>query len=232
MKVILFGATGMVGQGVLRECLLAPDVERVLSIVRAPSGAQHEKLRERVHGDFFDWSALEPELRGFDACFFCLGVSSAGMSEQDYTRVTYDLTLAAATVLATANPGMTFIYVSGTGTDSTEKGRSMWARVKGRTENALRALPFKAVYLFRPGFIQPLHGITSKTRMYRALYAVAAPLVPIVRALAPGAVTTTEKVGRAMLAVARRGAPTQIIENSEINALGGGHEANPDTNAT
>jgi uncharacterized protein YbjT (DUF2867 family) len=220
MKIILFGATGMVGQGVLRECLLDPDVESVLSIVRAPSGVTQEKLRERVHRDFFDWSALESELTGFDACFFCLGVSSAGMNEADYTRVTFDLTLAAAKVLAKANPEMTFVYVSGAGTDSTEKGRSMWARVKGRTENALRALPFKAVYLFRPGFIQPMHGIKSKTRLYRFLYVVSTPLTPLVKAIAPGAVTTSEKVGRAMLAVAKRGAPGPIIENRDINALG------------
>jgi uncharacterized protein YbjT (DUF2867 family) len=220
MKVILFGATGMVGQGVLRECLLDGEVESVLSIVRAPSGATHAKLRERVQENFFDWSAAEAELRGWDACFFCLGVSSAGMNEADYTRVTYELTLAAATVLARANPGMTFIYVSGAGTDSSEKGRSMWARVKGRTENALRALPFKAVYLFRPGFIQPKHGIKSKTALYRIGIAIATPLVPIVKALAPGAVTTTERVGRAMLAVAKRGAPTPYLENRDINTLG------------
>jgi uncharacterized protein YbjT (DUF2867 family) len=220
MNVLLFGATGMVGQGVLRECLLDPEVERVLSLVRAPSGTTHPKLRELVHADFFDWTALEPELSGYDACFFCLGVSSAGMKEAEYHRATYDLTLAAAKVLARLNPGMTFIYVSGAGTDSSEKGSSMWARVKGKTENALRQLPFKAVYLFRPGFIQPLHGIKSKTRLYRALYAVAAPLTPIVKAVAPGAVTTTEKVGRAMLAVAKRGAPQPIIENRDMNDLG------------
>ena len=220
MNVLLFGATGMVGQGVLRECLLDADVARVLSIVRAPSGATHEKLRELVHVDFSDFSTVESELRGFDACFFCLGVSSAGMSEADYTRVTFDFTLAAARPLARLNPQMTFVYVSGAGTDSTEKGRSMWARVKGKTENALAALPFKAVYFFRPGFIQPLHGIKSKTRLYRALYVVATPLVPIVKALSKNAVTTTERVGRAMLAVARRGASSRIVENRDINALG------------
>jgi uncharacterized protein YbjT (DUF2867 family) len=219
MKVLLFGATGMVGQGVLRECLLDANVERVLSIVRAPSGVAHDKLRELVHKDFFDWSAVESELAGFDACFFCLGVSSAGMKEAEYARVTFDLTLAIAKVLARVNPQMIFVYVSGAGTDSTEKGRSMWARVKGKTENALRELPFKSVYLFRPGFIQPKHGITSKTRLYRALYVVATPLTPLVRAIAPGLITSTEKVGRAMLAVARRGAPTQILENRDINAL-------------
>jgi uncharacterized protein YbjT (DUF2867 family) len=220
MKILLFGTTGMVGQGVLRECLLDPEVERVMSIVRTSSGTQHEKLRERVHGDFTDFAALEPELRGFDACFFCLGVSSAGMTEADYHRVTYDLTIAAARALARANPDMTFVYVSGAGTDATEQGRSMWARVKGKTENALRALPFKAVYLFRPGFIQPMHGIKSKTRLYRALYVLAAPITPLVKTIAPGLVTTTEKVGRAMLAAAKRGAPTQILENRDINALG------------
>ena len=221
MKVILFGATGMVGQGVLRECLLDPDVERVLSIVRVPSGTTHDKLRELVVADFFDWSAHEDELAGYDACFFCLGVSSAGMSEADYAHVTYDLTLAAAQPLARKNPNLVFIYVSGAGTDSTEKGRSMWARVKGRTENALRALPFKSVYLFRPGFIQPLHGIKSKTRMYRIGIAVAAPLVPLARLIAPGSITTTEKVGRAMLAAAKRGAPSPILHNKDINALAG-----------
>jgi uncharacterized protein YbjT (DUF2867 family) len=220
MKVLLFGATGMVGQGVLRECLLDPEVERVVSIVRAPSEATHEKLRERVHEDFFDWSGPAAELAGFDACFFCLGVSSAGMSEKDYSHITFDLTLAAARALAPVNPTMTFVYVSGAGTDSTEKGRSMWARVKGRTENALRELPFKAVYLFRPGFIQPMHGIKSKTRLYRAAYAISAPLTPILKAVAPGMVTTSERVGRAMLAVAKRGAPTPFVENRDIDALG------------
>jgi uncharacterized protein YbjT (DUF2867 family) len=219
VNLILFGATGMVGQGVLRESLLDKDVERVLSIVRTPSGVVHEKLSERAHSDFFDWTALEAELGGFDACFFCLGVASMGMSEADYTRVTYDLTLAVARVLARLNPQMVFVYVSGAGTDSTEKGRLMWARVKGKTENALRALPFKAVYLFRPGFIQPLHGIKSKTFSYRMLYIVAAPFTFIVRALAPGLMTTTEKMGRAMLAVAQRGAPAKILDNRAINEL-------------
>src|SRR5271156_5815816 len=148
MKVILFGATGMVGQGVLRECLLDPDVKQVLSIVRAPSGQHHAKLCELVHADFFDYSTIEPELTGFDACFFSLGVSSAGMDEAKYTHLTYDLTLAAATTLVRINPQMTFIYVSGTGTDSTERGRIMWARVKGKTENDLLKLPSNATYMF------------------------------------------------------------------------------------
>jgi uncharacterized protein YbjT (DUF2867 family) len=219
MKVILFGASGMVGQGVLRECLADPDVERVLAIVRSPTGQSHDKLEELVHGDFFDFSALAAKLGGWDACFYCLGVSSAGMKEAEYRKVTYDVTLAAARVLAKENPGMTFVYVSGQGTDSTEKGRSMWARVKGETENALGRLPFKATVLFRPGFIQPLHGIRSKTALYRVVYAVFGPLYPALKRLFPKAVTNTEQVGRAMLAVAKRGAPKAILENRDINAL-------------
>lgn len=220
MKVLLFGATGMVGQGVLRECLLAPEVEEVRCLVRRASGQAHPKLKEIVHGDFFDYGGLAEVLSGLDACFFCLGVSSAGLTEAEYTRLTYDLTLAAAEPLARWNPGMTFVYVSGAGTDSTERGRSMWARVKGRTENALLRLPFKAVYLFRPGIIQPLHGIRSKTGLYQAFYSALGFLLPLLKAVAPNALTTTERVGRAMLAVARRGAPTPHLETRDINALG------------
>jgi uncharacterized protein YbjT (DUF2867 family) len=219
MKVILFGATGMVGQGVLRECLLAPDVERVLSVVRAPTGQTHDKLEELVHADFHDFTSIESRLAGFDACFFCLGVSSAGMTEEQYRSITYDVTLAAARPLARLNPAMTFIYVSGSGTDESERGRSMWARVKGQTENALRALSFRAAYMFRPGVIQPLHGIRSKTRVYRIGYVLAAPLFPLLEAVAPKSITTTERVGRAMLRVARQGAPKPLLENSDINAL-------------
>jgi uncharacterized protein YbjT (DUF2867 family) len=218
MKVILFGATGMVGQGVLRECLLDPEVSEVLAVGRAATGASDPKLKELVHQDFTDFSAIAERLTGYDACFFCLGVSSAGMAEADYRHVTYDFTLAAARVLAARNPAMTFVYVSGTGTDSTARGRSMWARVKGETENALLALPFKAAYMFRPGIIQPLHGVKSKTKLYRAAYLVAAPLFPILKHLAPKHLTTSEQVGRAMLAVAKRGAPVKHLENGDINA--------------
>jgi len=225
VKVILFGATGMVGQGVLRECLLDPDVTGVLSVARNTTGQKHDKLRELLHQDFSDFSSLERELTGYDACFFCLGVSSAGMSESDYARVTYGFTLAAATVLVRVNPQMTFVYVSGAGTDSSEKGRAMWARVKGRTENALLALPFKAAFMFRPGFIQPMHGIVSKTKLYRALYVVAAPLLPSIKALFPAAVTTTERVGRAMLAVARRGSQKTLLGNADINELAASQRA-------
>jgi uncharacterized protein YbjT (DUF2867 family) len=219
MNVLLFGATGMVGQGVLRECLLDPDVRSVVTIGRSTTGQQHEKLREIVHEDFSNFSAIEPQLSGFDACFFCLGVSSAGMTEEEYQRVTYDFTMAAAQTLARLNLGMTFIYVSGAGTDSTERGRTMWARVKGKTENALLRLPFKAAYMFRPGVIQPLHGITSKTKAYRVFYAVTRPLLPLLKALFPNYVTTTEQVGRAMIKAARQGAPKPILESQDINRL-------------
>jgi uncharacterized protein YbjT (DUF2867 family) len=216
MRVILFGATGMVGQGVLRECLRDPEVERVLVIGRTSIGNQNEKMREIVHRDFLDFSSIEDQLGGYDACFFCLGISSVGMTEQDYTRVTYDYTTAAAQALARKNPGMTFIYVSGTGTDSTEKGRLAWARVKGKTENALFKLPFKA-YMFRPGYIQPLDGIKSKTRLYGALYSIVGVLYPVLRTMFPKYVTTTELVGRAMICVAKRGAPKRLLENEDIN---------------
>jgi len=219
MNILLFGATGMVGQGVLRECLLDPDVETVLTVGRSTTGQRHERLREIVHADLFDLAAIESELSGFDACFFCLGVSSAGMAEESYRRVTYDLTMAVARPLAKLNPQMTFIYVSGMGTDSTGHGRSMWARVKGETENALLRLPFKAAYMFRPALIVPLHGIKSKTRLYRIVYAVLGPILPWLYAAAPKYVTTTEQVGRAMLAVAQRGAPVPVLENSDINRV-------------
>jgi uncharacterized protein YbjT (DUF2867 family) len=219
MKVVLFGASGMVGQGVLRECLLDPDVESVLSIGRSATGQLHPKLRELVHRDFLDYSAVESQLSGFDACFYCLGVSSVGMQEADYRRVTYDFTMAAAQVLAKLNPGMTFVYVSGMGTDSSERGRSMWARVKGQTENALLRLPFKAAYMFRPGAIAPLHGIQSKTRTVRWLYAAMGPLLPLLNAAFPKYVTTTERIGRAMIEVARVGAVKRVLESSDINQV-------------
>jgi uncharacterized protein YbjT (DUF2867 family) len=219
MNVLLFGASGMVGQGVLRECLLDPEVTAVLSIVRSSTGQRHPKLREIVHQDFFDFSSIESELAGFDSCFFCLGVSSAGMSEQDYRRITFDITLAAAQTLVKLNPNMTFIYVSGAGTDSSEHGRMMWARVKGQTENALLRLPFKAAYMFRPGVIVPLHGIKSRTMLYRVPYAILGPLLPLLNRLFPKYVTTTEKLGRAMLIAAKRGAPKPVLESADINKL-------------
>lgn len=216
MKVILFGATGMVGQGVLRECLAAPDVDQVLVVGRTALGVADPKLCEIVHQDLFDYTAIEPMLSGYDACFFCLGVSAAGMDEPRYTRLTHDLTLAAAGTLARLNPAMVFVYVSGAGTDASEQGRSMWARVKGRTENALRCLPFRAVYLFRPGFIEPAHGERSKTRAYRLIYALTGPLVPMLRRLFPRQILSTVNIGRAMLSVARHGAPKAVLESPDI----------------
>ena len=212
----------MVGQGVLRECLRDDDVEAVLAVVRTPTGQRHAKLQEIVHADFSDFSAIADRLSGSDACFFCLGISSAGMGEAEYRRVTFDITLAAAKALVARNPAMTFVYVSGAATDSTERGRTMWARVKGETENALLALPFRAAYMFRPALIQPGPGIVSKTRSYRILYAVFGPFFPLLRALFPRFVTTTEEAGRAMLEVAKHGAPKRVIENADIIALGTG----------
>ena len=217
MKVILFGATGMVGQGVLRECLLDPDVEQIISIVRTATGRREPKLRELVHNDFFDFSRVENDLAGYDACFFCLGVFSAGMNEADYRRVTYDIALSAARTLARINPAMTFIYVSGMGTDSSENGSSMWARVKGKTENDLLGLRFKAAYMFRPAAIVPLHGIKSKTKLYQFFYTVLGPVLPVMYKAFPQYVTTSEQLGRAMLTVAKRGAPKSVLENPDIN---------------
>jgi uncharacterized protein YbjT (DUF2867 family) len=220
MNVLLFGATGMVGQGALRECLLADDVALVQTIGRTATGQKHPKLRELVHADLFDYSTIEADLTNFDACFFCIGVTPSGMDEAQYTHLTYDLTLAAAQTLARLNPQMTFVYVSGAGADSSETGKVMWARVRGRLENALQRLPFKAVYVFRPGIIQPLHGIHSKTGSYRWFYALTGPLLPLLRMLMPHKVLSTEIMGRAMLAVARHGTPKVVLEAADISALG------------
>jgi len=231
MRVIVFGGTGMVGQGVLRECVLDPDVDAVVSVVRRATrpilGRTSGKVREVVASDFFDYSKIEGNFAGFDACFFCLGISSVGMKEGEYRRVTFDLTMAAAKTLLRLNPttaggGMTFIYVSGAGTDSSEKGRVMWARVKGATENALLAMGFKAAYMFRPGAIVPLHGITSKTKLYRGIYTAMKPVLPLLLRMFPQYVTTTEQMGRAMLAVAKGGYPKRILEAHDIAGLGDG----------
>jgi uncharacterized protein YbjT (DUF2867 family) len=219
MKVILFGATGMVGQGVLRECLLDADVESVLVVGRSPTGQRHGKLREIVHDDFLDYTAIESEFTGYDACFFCLGVSSVGMNEERYRHLTYDITLAAARTLARLNPQMVFVYVTGRGTDSSEKGSLMWARVKGKTENDLLKLPFKAAYMFRPAGIQPLHGIRSKTAWVQAVYVAAAPLLSLLNRVAPKYFTTTEQVGRAMIKVARDGFARPVLESEDINSV-------------
>jgi uncharacterized protein YbjT (DUF2867 family) len=219
VKILIFGATGMVGQGVLRECLAAPDVTLVQTIGRTPTGRQHPKLRELVHAEMWHYEDIDADLAGFDACFFCLGVSAAGMSEEKYRHVTRDLTLAAATALARLNPQMTFIYLSGAGADSTEKSKVMWERVRGGTENALLALPFKGVYAFRPGMIQPLDGIKSKTPAYRIFYSLTKPLLPLMRKLLPNQIVSTAQMGQAMLNAARFGAPKRVLESADINAL-------------
>jgi len=217
MKVLICGATGMVGQGVLRECLRAPDVELVVAVGRTATGNHDPKLREVVHAEMSDLAPIEAGLSGFDACFFALGISAAGMREADYERITYGLTLAAAETLSRLNPAMTFIYVSGAGTDSSEQGRVMWARIKGRTENALLRLPLKA-YMFRPGIIEPLDGIQSKTRAYRVLYRLAKPLLPLLRWALPNYVLSTREIGQAMLAVARQGYEKRILGTRDIRA--------------
>lgn len=220
VKVLIFGATGMVGQGVLRECLLASDVELVQTVGRAPTGQQHPKLRELVHAEMWRYEGVEAELSGFDACFFCLGVTSSGMREKEYIHLTHDLTLAAAGTLARLNPGMVFIYVSGAGADSSGTSKIMWERVRGNTENALLRLPFRDVYIFRPGMIQPLDGIRSKTAAYRIFYTLTKPLLPLLRAALPRHVLSTRQMGQAMLAVVRDGARRRVLESADISVLG------------
>ncbi len=216
MNVLILGATGMVGQGVLRECLLDDGVTRVVTLGRTSTGLAHPRLREIVHSDLFDLSVIEEQLRGLDACFYCLGVSAAGLSEAEYSRVNHDMTLRVAETLVRTSPGLTFVYVSGAGTDATERGRVMWARVKGRTENALLRLSFRSAYMLRPGLIVPLHGVKSKTRLYRAFYTMFGPLLPMLRRLFPRSIVTTEQVGRAMLRLARSGYHTQILEAEDL----------------
>jgi uncharacterized protein YbjT (DUF2867 family) len=215
MKVILFGATGMVGQGVLRECLRDDEVEAVLAVGRTSTTRAHPKLRELIRPDLFDFDATGPDLQGFDACFFCLGVSAAGMNEAEYTRLTFDLTLGWAHALAKINPAMTFVYVSGAGTGS----KAMWAQVKARTEDALLAL-FPSAYMVRLGALRAMHGEVSKTRWTRIAYAVFRPLWPLVRVIAPGVAISTEELGRAMIRAARQGSPQRVLENRDLRALG------------
>src|SRR5271163_871224 len=218
MNVLLFGATGMVGQGVLRECLLDPSVQLAVTIGRSATGQQNSKLREVVHPDLWNYATIESDLKNFDACFFCLGVGSAGMAEKDYEHVTYGITIAAAETLSRLNPKMVFIYVSGTGTDSSEKGRMMWARVKGKTENALLRLPFAAAYMFRPGFIEPAHGEISRNKLYRVLFAIAKPFLPLLRRAFPNQILTTEQIARAMLNLVTHPYPKHILEIQDIRA--------------
>jgi uncharacterized protein YbjT (DUF2867 family) len=219
MNVVLFGATGMVGAAALLECLADPRVDTVLAVTRSPTGRTHPKLWETIHTDFFNYNRLVDDFASCDACFFCLGVSSVGKSEAVYTRLTYDLTLAAARALVMANPRMTFCYVSGVGTDSTERGRVMWARVKGRTENTLLKLPFKAAYMFRPGYIQPIGDVRSKTPWVQRAYTVIAPLYPVIHRWLPNSTTTSSNLGRALIQVAAAGYEKQVLYSADFNRL-------------
>jgi len=212
---IITGATGMVGEGVLHECLASSDVERVLVIGRKPCGVTHPKLTEIVHGDFWDLTPIEDRLRPYNACFFCLGVSSVGLKEAEYTRLTYDLTLHAAGLLSKLNPDMVFCYVTGVGTDSTEQGKSMWARVKGRTENAIMRLPFRGAYMFRPGYIHPTKGLRNAHKYYSAF----SWLYPAVKRLWPKHFITLRELGMAMIHAAKRGHDRQILEPKDIIEL-------------
>ena len=215
MKVIITGASGMVGEGVLHECLLSDSVEKVLVIGRRPCGTIDSKLKEIIHADFYNLSAIESELRGYEACFFCLGTSSVGMKEDKYARVTYDLTLNFARTVLVQNPGMVFCYVSGSGTDSSEKGRLMWARVKGRTENDLAKLTFKKAYNFRPGIMKPTAGLKNTLGFYKWI----GWLIPIIRMFAPNAVISLRQLGLAMIHVVQRGYPQNILEIKDIISL-------------
>ncbi len=220
MKILLFGATGMVGQSVLIECLRDQDVEKVVAIGRNSTGVQHEKFSELIVPDVKDLSAHEAELFQFDACFFCLGISSVGMGEEKYTAITYDITMAVAELLARLNNNMTFTYVTGQSTDSTEKGKVMWARVKGKTENDLLKLPFKAVYLFRPGAIIPMNGVRSKTKLYQFFYTIMRPFNPLIKRVFSKSIVDSEMIGRSMIEVVRNGYEKPVLENADIIALG------------
>ncbi|MBD2702157.1 epimerase [Spirosoma sp. BT702] len=217
INVIITGATGMVGEGVMLECLSHPDVAEILLINRKPTGVSHPKVREIIHTDFFDLTPIEDQLKGYNACFFCLGVSSVGMSKDEYKRMTYDLTLHMANLLAKNNPDLTFCYVSGSGTDSTEQGRVAWARVKGATENALMRL-FKNAYMFRPGFMKATPGQKNVLSAYKYI----GWLYPIGRALFPSGFCTLAEVGQAMINVATKGAPKHILEVKDIVEVGKG----------
>lgn len=215
-KAILYGATGMIGQGVLLEALEDREIESILVIGRKSCGKSHPKLQELLLTDFLDYSAVEHQLGGYDVCFYCLGISSAGMSEEAYTRITYDFTVAAGEVLSRLNPGMTFCFISGAGTDSTGQGKTMWARVKGQAENAVAGMPFRAAYMFRPGFIEPRKGISSATRSYRIMYAILRPFFSLIRRL-PKYATDTVKLGQAMIEVGLRGYEKTVLESNDIN---------------
>ena len=213
LKVIVTGATGMVGEGVAHECLLNENVDQVLIINRKPSGMSHAKLKEIILPDFFNLSAIENQITGYNACFFCLGVSSVGMSEADYTRVTYDLTMNVARTLSRLNPDMTFCYISGAGTN--EHGKLMWARVKGKTETDLTKLPFKSIYNFRPGIIEPTKGLKNTLKPYRYI----GWLLPLIRLVLPNSICSLRELGLAMIHSAEVGYEKQILEVKDIKKL-------------
>lgn len=215
IKAILFGATGQIGQGVLIECLESPDVKSVLVIGRSGCGVKDDKITEIIHGDFMDYSSIEKRLSGYNACFYCLGVSSVGMSKEDYHKITYDYTVKTAEALTRHNKDMTFCFISGAGTDNKEKSRMMWSRVKGKAENALNTYPFKNLYLMRPAYIQPMKGVKTRLKMYKYL----GPLYPVWRFLFPKGVTNTEEVGKAMINAVLYGYEKQTLENSDIIRL-------------
>jgi uncharacterized protein YbjT (DUF2867 family) len=219
VKAVVFGATGMVGQSVLRECIMDMDVESVVAVGRSPLGIVNPKFRNITHADFLNFSAIAKQLKGLDVCFYCLGVASAGLSETEYKRITCDFTLAAAKTLLKINPKITFVFISGMGADTSETGRIMWARIKGKTENELFKMKFKKTYVIRPAFIQPLDGIKSRTRLYRWLYVLFRPFMPLIKLLAPKSVITSKALGRLMIRIAREGAPKQLLESADIVAL-------------
>ncbi len=225
MNVAIFGSSGMVGQGVLLECLRDPGVESILTVVRKPSGPRppnfpnQQKIRDVVHTDFQDFTPIESQLTGLDACYFCLGAGSSGMSEVDYTRITYGITVAAIRTLLKASPNLTFIFISGEGSDSTEKSRIMWARVKGKAENAVLGAGFKSAYVFRPGFIEALDGIESRTPLYRKLYKIFAPLIFLIKKFMPQRITNTQQIGRAMLQVTRNGYSKPILTTADLTTF-------------
>lgn len=217
MKAIITGSSGMIGKGLLLECLDDPRVEQVLLINRNPVNMVHPKIKEIVHQDFLDFSAIEDQLKGYDICFYCMGVSSAGMSEEQYSKITYEMTRSLATMLHRMNPAMKFIYVSGAGTDSSEKGKIMWARVKGKTENLILNVGFQDAYAFRPGIILPERGVTSRTKLYQAFYVFFRPFFPLLRKMK--SVTTTRKIGRAMINLCFHPQPKKQVEAVDINRL-------------
>ncbi len=202
--------------GALKACLADPQVTQVVTVGRSSTHVTHPKLEEIPHKDLFDMSPIEAKLSGFDAGFFCLGHTSAGLTEAEYTKITYDLTFVVADALSRLNPNMTFVFVSGTGSDSSEKGPVMWARVKGRAENAILKMKFRQAFVFRPAFIEPLDGIQSKTKSYRVMYTLAKPLIPLIRLFVPSSVTTTRQLGKAMIEVAANGFPKVILESSDL----------------